>query len=630
VTALTLSRLDAVEIRAMVARLGPQSPLTDAVVAQIVIKTDGIPLFVEELTKAVLETTTPAAATNAVLPGVPATLRDSLMARLDRLPRAKEVAQIAACIGREFNYTLLAALCPLPEPNLKAAIHDLMASELIFDRGQAEDASYVFKHALIQEAAYDSLLKTTRRALHADIAEALQTLFPELATTQPELVAQHYAAAQQSEHATAFWRKAGELSLRKLALTEAIAHLHNGLEEAAKLPPAQAHPLVVDLHVLLGTAWIAKNGWHNQNVYTHLAAALDLAEGLGRSDILPAAYSGITMNVLTNGRIAEAQGWADRCLSVSERTGDRDLRIIAHDIGLVTRFWLGDLVLAREHGNQLLALCTAADAPRIATLTNHDPITIAGIYASHWTWMLGFPDTAVKISDEKDDYARREGHPFDVCFALGLGALVFDYRGELDRLLERTAECRALGREHGLVFMEQWHAPLMENFALLHGVDTRRGIAVLSTMFDHPMNAQVLRPYQRTALAEGLIAEGRLDEALASVNGALEQIERPGWSERSHYAEALRVKATILILQKHRSEAETCLQASLAVARAQQAKSWELRTATTYARLLTAQGRNVQALELLQPVYEWFTEGRSTKDHVEARTLLEELTGLVL
>src|SRR6476469_3725868 len=129
--------------------------------------------------------------------------------------------------------------------------------------------------------------------------------------------------------------------------------------------------------------------------------------------------------------------------------------------------------------------------------------------------MLGFPDTAVKISDEKDDYARREGHPFDVCFALGLGALVFDYRGELDRLLERTAECRALGREHGLVFMEQWHAPLMENFALLHGVDTRRGIAVLSTMFDHPMNAQVLRPYQRTALAEGLIAEGRLDEALA-------------------------------------------------------------------------------------------------------------------
>jgi len=168
----------------------------------------------------------------------------------------------------------------------------------------------------------------------------------------------------------------------------------------------------------------------------------------------------------------------------------------------------------------------------------------------------------------------------------------------------------------------------MENFALLHGVDTRRGIAVFSAMFEHPMNAQALRPYQRTALAEGLVAEDRLDEALASVNSALEQIERPGWSERLHYAEALRVKATVLIKQNNQAEAETCLQASLAVARAQQAKSWELRTATTYARLLTAQGRNVQALELLQPVYEWFTEGRSTKDHVEARSLLEQLKAL--
>ena len=337
VGALNLSKLTRAQSAAMVATLAGKA-LPEPLREQILTRTDGVPLFVEELTKSILESGELkeagdhyeyAGSARAVT--IPATLRDSLMARLDRFVPVREIAQIGAAIGREFSYEMIEAVAPMPQAQLDDALARLCESGLAFRRGTPPDAIYTFKHALVQDAAYDSLLKSRRQELHAKIARVIEARFPNIKTTEPEVLAHHLTAAGLAEAAIPLWQAAGELALKRMALTEAISHLNQGLELVPTLPrSSERDASELGLRTRLGTAWMALKGWATPEVWTSLHPALALAKSLERNDALTPILSGLTTNVLAQGRVAESLPWAEEMLDIAKATGDADLLITGH------------------------------------------------------------------------------------------------------------------------------------------------------------------------------------------------------------------------------------------------------------------------------------------------------------
>ncbi|MFL5283144.1 MAG: AAA family ATPase [Rhodopila sp.] len=635
VGAINLSKLTRAQSAAMVSALAGGKALPTALLEQILTRTDGVPLFVEELTKAVLESSGLKDAGDHYEYGgparsmtVPATLRDSLMARLDRFMPVKEIAQIGATIGREFSYELIAAVAPMSQAQLDDALMQLCESGLALRRGTPPDALYTFKHALVQDAAYDSLLKSRRQELHAKIARVIETRFPEVEATEPEVLAHHYTEAKRPEAAIPLWQKAGSLALKQLALNEAIIHLNKGLELVATLPSsAERDAWELDLRSLLGAAWTALGGWYAQEVWDSLHPALKLAHTLRRGDALLSILFGHWSNVLTRGRLAESLHWVAQIQEAAEAYRDHDLRILMPYSAQVSYFLLGRHAEAREHGNQLLANYTEERFGHVVDVIHQDPKTVALCYNTQSTWMLGYPEQAMKISDATDAHARRRGHPFDLGFWFTIGALIFDYLGDPEELLKRTEEAERLGHDNSLPVLTQVLVPIHSAIALIRQGRFAEGTASLQGGLAalEEGGGRVMFPCWKSALAEGMAQLGDLEGALHLIEEIIAQVERPGWEERSYYAETLRLKGWMLSLKEDVAGSEHSFIASLDWARRQQAKSWELRTATSLARLWQSQGKRQDAYDLLAPVYGWFTEGFGTKDLRNAKALLAEL-----
>jgi predicted ATPase len=559
---------------------------------------------------------------------IPLTLRDSLMARLDRFAPVKEIAQIGAAIGREFSWELIAAVAPHARPELDQALAQLTASGLAFQQGTPPDAVYTFKHALVQDAAYDSLLRARRQGLHGKIARVIEERLPNTEATEPELLAHHYTEAKLPDKAIPLWQKAGRLALGRMALTEAIAHLNKGLELVAALPAsAERDGNELDLRTLLGTAWMACKGWPAQEVWDSLHPALGLAQSLRRTDALVPILWGLYVWVFCRGRVAESLLWVERAMSAAETYGDLDLLILGHFAAVNGHYWLGDPVKTREHADRVLALYIEDRHAHLVGMLNHDPKSHTLIFSAISTWTLGYPEQAAQMIDAAHDDARRRGHPFNLGWSLTTGAQVFDFLGEPAAWLKRIEEAERLGRETSLLILTQVLVPLCSGIALIRKAQAAEGVASLEGAIAiwEEGGGRVNTPYFRSRLAEGVAQLGDLAAALALIGEAIAQIERPGWEERQYYAEALRVKGWLLSLKADPAGAERSYIASLDWAQRQQAKSWELRTATSYARLMRDQGRAREARDLLAPVYGWFTEGFNTKDLKEARALLEEL-----
>jgi predicted ATPase len=635
VTALTLNKLTRPQSSVMVSRLAGGRALPTDLLEQILGKTDGVPLFVEELTKSILESDDLKDvgdrweyAGRAGSLAVPLTLRDSLMARLDRFTPVKEIAQIGAAIGREFSYELIAAVAPHSGPALDQALAQLTQSGLAFQQGTPPDAVYTFKHALVQDAAYDSLLKARRTQLHGKIAKVIEERWPQTEATEPELLAHHYTEARQPAKAVPLWQQAGALALKRMALAEAIAHLNKGLELVAALPPsAERDGSELDLRTLSGTAWVALTGWVGKEVWDSLFPALGLANSLRRNDALLPILHGLQANVHVRGRPADSLNWVAQIQDAAQVYDDPDLEILAHLTAVYSYFHLGDLMAAREHAEQVLAHYAVERHARLAGILNQDPKTMSLVFTALLLWALGYPDQAAKVSDEKDAHARLLGHPFNLGFALTVGARVFDFRCEPDALLKRLDEASELGRQNSLPVFTDVMVPLFSLSALIQkgqiAEAVARGTAALTAWEAAGFGIDV--PRFKSVLAEGIAQLGDLDAALDLINESIAQVERPGWEERCWHAETLRIKGCLLARKGDPEEAERSYIASLDWARQQQAKSWELRTATSYARLMRDQGRVVEAYELLAPVYGWFTEGFATKDLKDAKALLEEL-----
>jgi tetratricopeptide (TPR) repeat protein len=632
---MNLAKFTPAQSVSLVANLVGGKTLPPKLVDQIIARTDGVPLFVEELTKTIMESgdlvvegdryAYAGPATNIT---IPETLRDSLMARLDRVALGKQIAQIGSVIGREFSYELIAGLELMSEETLSQGLQHLTSSGLATCHGEIPGAVYMFSHALVQDAAYDSLLKSRRKQLHGEIAHLLEERWPANRDAAPELLAFHYNAAEQYDVAAPLWLRAGETTVARFAMSEAVNHLRTGLSAVSKLRPSKARDrLELSLRTTLGPALVAQRGWAHAEVTQTLEPAWRLAQSLNQTTSYLPILNALSVHYMTAGQLAESLRWADRLLKAAAELSDDCLEIIGHRAAGACQYWLGEFEAARRSGDEVHRLYDPERHGSLVALTNTDPFTGEGIYRSQFIWMLGYPDSALAAYRATEANARRREHPFDLAFALTLGAQLFDFLCDPDTLRQRAEQAERIGEDHGIPLLGEILAEISRGVALLRAGRLPDALAQLDHGIDRLMRTghRIWIWYLRALRAEGLALTGDLDGAWKLIEESIARIE--AGEERSHYAEVLRLKGWILILRGQADEAEATLRKALAVARQQRAKSWELRAATTLARLLASRGNPDEALALLEPVHDWFTEGHDSRDLMEAVELLAELRG---
>jgi class 3 adenylate cyclase/tetratricopeptide (TPR) repeat protein len=635
VTVMDLAKFTPAQSGSLVANVVGGRALPPGLAAQIIARTDGVPLFVEELTKTILESGDLvvegdhyAYAGSSASVTIPETLRDSLMARLDRVAVSKEIAQVGSVIGREFSYELMAGLELMSEDALSNGLQHLTSSGLATCHGEIPNSVYTFSHGLVQDAAYDSLLKSRRKKLHGDIVHLLEERWPETRDAAPELLAFHYTAAERYPVAAPLWLRAGEVAIQRFAVPEAVTHLRTGLSALSRLRPSKTRDrMEISLRTVLGPALVAQRGWANAEVSQTLEPAWRLAQSLKHSAAYLPILNALSVHYMSAGQMTESLRWADRLSKAGAEFDDDRLEIVGHRAASASHYWLGEFAEARQSGDQVHGLYDPERHWGLAALTNTDPFTGEGIYRAQFLWMMGYPDQALAASQAMETNARRRGHPFDLAFALTLGAQLFDYLCDSDALLRRAEEAERIGEERGIALLGEIMAEISRGVALLRAGRLAEALPQLDQGIERLMRTghRIWIWYLRALRAEALALTGDLEGAWTLIEESVARLE--AGEERSHYAEVLRLRGWILMLRGEPDKAAATLRKALAVARDQDAKSWELRAATTLARLLASRGNRAEALALLAPIHDWFTEGRDTRDLKEAAELLAELRG---
>jgi class 3 adenylate cyclase/tetratricopeptide (TPR) repeat protein len=635
VTSVTLHRLERHAGAELVGSVTEGRTLPAEVLDEILARADGVPLFVEELTRSLLETGQLVSdGDQYVLKSplanlaIPSSLRDLLSARLDRLGYAKEFAQIGACIGREFSYELVERISSLRAEVLTTSLETLVGSGLVTRRDSPPAATYTFKHALVQDAAYESMLKSRRGELHARIANVLESDFADQVAHAPEWVAHHHTLAGHLMEAIPLWRKAGTMAVGRVALKEAVAHFQKGLALVEQLPPSRHRDaLELTIREPLNAAWTGLRGWAAPEVGVNAAAILRLAEGQSNDRSLMLAMWWVWTSTITQGRIADSHQWVDRLLAAGRASDNIDMRMFGHVTAMVQMFLNGRLVESRGHAEQALAIYDPRSAERWIQLTGHNLRTFVEVYTCQLLWIMGYLEQGNRLSEESVAHGRADGHAFNLVWALTFSAYVFAYRREPERFLERVGEAERLARDQGLAFIYEVSVPQARGIAELQSGRPREAIALLRRGIERwtRTGGNVRIPLVKSALAEAVALDGDPAEALELIDECLEQINRPEGQERLWLAEVLRRKGWILTRLGRNADAEAQLRAAIECAREQQAKAWELRSALTLAQFLVETARPEAAREVLAPIYAWFTEGAGTKDLVEAKALLESV-----
>lgn len=631
VTSLSLSRLVRGDVATIVGRVVGGKALPADVLAQITSKTDGIPLFVEELTRTVLESGLLRDCGDRLeLVGVPAalaipsTLQDSLMARLDRLAPAKELAQIGACIGREFDHDLLAAVSPLQEPTFSDALLRLVGSDLVFRRGQPPNATYAFKHALIQDAAYATLLKSRRVELHARIAAALEARFPAVIERQPELLARHLSGAGIRDRAVDWWLRAGRLARQRSANKEAIAHLTRALAMLEEAPPGEARERQeLEVQVALGPPLIATEGFAAPQVETAYARAEELARRHGHESYRARALRGLCHVHHVRGQMTRTGELGAELLELVERGDDLVRQADAHHALGFNLFHLGQHGLALIHLEAARSKIERAGDPAQAFAAGVNIQVHGRAYASHVNWHLGFADRALLAIGEAIELARRLDHPFSLAVALAYAAMLHQFRREPAMVRVHADAACAICAEHGFSYYLAW-ARIMDGWACAEEGDLDLGIVRLRDgLRDLRATGAGLRlPYYLAILAELYVKTQRLEEAGATLAEADAVVARHGetWADAR-----LRLLEGELSLAACRSAAATCFRRAAEIATAQGALSLTLRAAVRLARHLRAEGKCADAYDALASSCAAIGEGFDTPDLLEGRALLDEL-----
>ena len=612
-TQITLNRLSARSVRTMVGQVAAQKALTEDTVAVVIERTGGIPLFVEELTRAVLESG------DAKLTGrqIPVTLHDSLMARLDRLGSAKEVIQTGAVIGSEFSYDLLHAVHPIVEEDLQHALRSLADAELLYVRGIAPDASYTFKHALIRDAAYEALLKSRRKELHRLVASTINEKFPALKQEHPEILARHWTGAGETEPAMAEWSRAGKAAEARHAFSEALQSYEQAvalLNLSPESPGRDSRELELRWPVY-SMLWTTK-GYAAPETIDAVERITTLAEKSGNLKQLPILLDLVLakgVNALNAGDLTAAGALADQALELALREGSPIFIGVAHTFQVMTRHFRGDLAGAEEH---YAAGLKFFDDPSFRL--TREPRLSAFAYASWNAWMLGRADVA------RERMARmiiNESNPYDLAlsgyYVAYLRVYMREYR-QAEALAERTLELSEKNQ------FQQFAAISACILGQARGKTGCAGIELIRQGIANLIKAGARRDigYCTGFLAEAQAREGAIVDALKTIDQAL----GANPDEPVHRSEILRVRAELWLEQGRTELAEPDFREAIALAQKMGAKAWELRATMSFAGMLAKHGRRDEAREILDKIYNWFTEGFDTRDLKDAKTLLDELS----
>jgi predicted ATPase len=627
----------------MVEKVTDGNALPQEIIQQIVIKTDGVPLFIEELTKSVVESVGVQHAAPTFSLGIPSTLQDALMARLDRLGAAKEIAQLGATLGREFDYALLQTVSPLPEEALQQGLQQLVDSELVFQSGMLPQARYLFKHALVQDTAYQSLLKSRRQQLHQQVAQILVEQFPQMVETQPELIAHHYTEAGLIEQAIPYWQQAGQKAAQRSAYVEAISHLTKGLALLKALPVSPERvQQELTLQLIVYDALVTIKGYTAVDVENTVTRARELCQQIGETlQLFPVLWR-LLLFYMNRGELQTTLELAKQMLRLAQSVQDRYLLSVAHMSLGKTLYLLGELTSARPHLEQAIVLYNPQTHPR-PTVNTADPRMDCNSYLAWTLWHLGYPEQALKRSQEAVALAAELSHPFSLAYALGLAAWFHACRRDGQLARDRAEAVITLSTEQGFPY---WLSlgTMVRGWTLAEQGQMEEGIAQMHQ--SQPVQKVYLPP-----LAEVYGKVGKAEAGLSLVAELLVYVDKTG--TRVNEAELYRLKGQLTLQSKvsrsrrvgnahqhvsiaeavpvgrahptQESDAEACFLKAIEVARKQQAKSLELRASTSLARLWQQQGNRAEAHKLLSDVYNWFTEGFDTKDLQEAKMLIEEL-----
>jgi class 3 adenylate cyclase/predicted ATPase len=632
VTALTLNRLGEREIDAMIDRVVGNKLIPIGIRQDIIEHTDGIPLFVEEVTKAVLEAVGEEAAEHTVAAtpsssvAVPASLHASLMARLDRLGSAKAIAQIGAVIGREFSHSLLAAVACNLRGELETDLERLITAGLLFRQGVPPHATYFFKHALVQDAAYGMLLRGSRQQLHRQIASTLEEEFPEIVGVQPELLASHCAEAGLDEQAIKYWRTAGEKSVRRASNREAIGHFRRALALNEKQAPDVGRS-ITELAILsqLGPALMSVHGWTAPEVGGSFERAEHLARELESSIDLAPPLAGLWLFHTARGQFSRADEITKELFNVAQSLHDPDVLLQAHHCAWPIRWFRGALTEARAHADAGMGLYDEARHARHRFLyLGHDPAVCALSIKSVLQWLLGHPTQGIQFERDAIDLARRLQHVPSLAHALWFVCQAQVARRDAVAVVNTANELLTLSEEHGL---PQTRAAALAylGWAIGQTEDVSRGIRRLEeglAMYNR-LGVRSNLCFTICLSAETYFMAGQYEKGMEQANLAITTSSEIGdhWClPRTHT-----IRARLLQTFRQVDAAEASLQMAVDIAAAQSAKGAQLHAANSLARLWRDQGKPQQASELLAPVYGWFTEGFDTLDLKEAKALLDEL-----
>jgi class 3 adenylate cyclase/predicted ATPase len=616
---ISLAPLDRLQVRQMVGELASRHTLSREVVDGVTERTGGVPLFVEEVTRLLLER-----GGHGGIQAIPPTLQQSLAARLDRLGPAREVAQIGAVIGRDFSYTLLSAVTAMEERPLQIALERLAEADILLVQGLPPDSDYRFKHVLIQDAAYENLLKSRRQVLHRRVGEVLRDDFAATAAAEPELLAHHFTEAGRSDAAVEYWQRAGDLAMVRSGHAEAIHHFSVALDLLSKLgekPDRAAKEL--ELCVKLGPALMMVRGPGSPEVEAIYRRAVALEAGDESSARFKALW-GLYYHSMTSGRLSEAAAHADELLRLAQRLGADDLVLEGHHAKWATSLWRGELAAVDEHSQEGISRydCTRHQALAFA-FSGHDPGVCARGNMAINLALLGFPQKAMKLSAEAITLARNLSHPYSLALAMWHCAIVLQVGRQRQSCRDLATELLQLSQEHDFPMM-RGAGMFFLGWATADGGELEQGIASMEqglALFSAVR--QVTRPYMLAVLASTKANLGRPDEGLELLKDALASTAASG--ERWWQAEMHRLSGRLLAARGQHDESEACFRCAIEVSRGQSAKTLELRAATSLARLWSDRGRNVEARDLLAPVYGWFTEGFDTPDLKEAKILLDAL-----
>ncbi|MBB4277447.1 adenylate/guanylate cyclase domain-containing protein [Rhizobium mongolense] len=631
-TLLTLNRLSRAQAASIIMVMTAGKRLPPSVLDQILSKTEGVPLFIEELTKVILESgmlsdTGEDYKLSGPLPSlaVPATLHDSLMARLDRLASVREVAQIGAVIGREFSHELLAAAAGLAEPELERATDQLVAAGLVFRRGVGGDVTYAFKHALVQDAAYGSLLLSRRQQLHARIAHIMEERFPEKVEAEPELLAHHFNQASLFDKAVEYNELAGRRALSRSSISEALVRFRNALDGLAALPPSQERSRrELAIQVALGSAQVASHGFAAPETGAAYLRAHELCEELDEvRQLFPVLY-GLCLYHLYAAELAEARRAADKLLELAGQNNDRGLSFFAHRAAGVSALPAGEFLRGRAHLKEALSLYDPQEHRSEAFVYAFDPRVVCLDYLARTLLPLGLPDQAIAANDEAVREARSLGHRNSLALPLFFGGVVHQILGNREAVKSRACELLEISEEAGFRFW-QAGAMILHAWAIAEEGETDRGRSDLLRGIDEwrRTGAKYMSPYFSAVQAQIAMKAGHPGAAVALLVEAQQVIERT--NERWFAAEVFRLQgeAMLQIDPERKTMAAERFGEALATARAQGARFWELRAAMSLARI----DNEVSAREQLAQICESFTEGTALPDLKNAQLLCGRAVG---